>query len=76
LKRFYSWKHRLNQLGLLNQQPLTRGEFLPVVIAQDVQHKPYNPSILLKIGKVDIVMTPNTDDELLLRAIDLLEARV
>lgn len=75
LKRFYSWKHRLNQLGLVDQQTAARGEFLPVVITQEVQHKPHNPSILLKIGKVDIVMTQNTDDELLLRALDLLEAR-
>jgi hypothetical protein len=75
LKRFYSWKHRLNQLGLLDRQPVTQGEFLPVVISQNTEQLPCTRAVLLKIGKVDIVMTHETDDNLLLRALALLEAR-
>lgn len=72
---FYAWKHRLKQLGLLDHKPVKHGEFLPVVISHDAEPLPYTPAIVLKIGQVDIVMTHETDENLLLRALTILEAR-
>ena len=73
-KLFYNWKHRLKQLDSNSSPSMKGGEFIPVCISEYDKHQ-QSGSILLRVGKVDIVVTQETDGSLLHRAIEILEAR-
>ena len=72
-KHFYYWKNKLENRNPAAPHPRS-GVFMPVEVIEE-QPSPGAASILLRINGVEIHYSHDTDTQLLLKVLSLVEAR-
>lgn len=74
LKRFYSWKNRLERMCCNPVSTANTGSFLPVALVDSTVEQTPSP-VVLCVNGVEIQVSRETDEVLLLKVVSLLEAR-